>query len=131
VLSPSTLLLSHYHCTLQVLTHTAPPVSSGAADSKLDGPVGVLRPLSEAATGHYATGIAVDMEARRIFVGKSSYKSVAVHDADSGIRLAEVVKQSEQTGWCGAADVALIDGVLVTADRVNVCIFWQSTPVRG
>jgi hypothetical protein len=55
VLSPSTLLLSHYDRTLQVLTHTA-PTSSGAADSKLAGPVGALRPLTEAEAGYYATG---------------------------------------------------------------------------
>jgi hypothetical protein len=53
VLSPSTLLLSHYDRTLQVLTHTA-PTSAGAADSKLDGPVGTLRPLSESVASGYS-----------------------------------------------------------------------------
>jgi hypothetical protein len=92
-----------------VLTHTA-PTSAGVADSKLAGRVGVLRPLTDATT-HYATGIAVDTEARRIFAGDLTARRIVVHDADSGLQIAVVQAQ--------ATDVAVIDGVLVVCNQTD------------
>jgi hypothetical protein len=123
VLSPSTLLLSHLDRTLSVLTHTAPDPASGgdadAADSKLAGRVGELRPISDSSSGPFATGIAVDHERRRVFVGLNEHGRVAVYDSESGVKLAEVHRAE---GWGSAADVALINGVLVTADFTGKCL---------
>jgi hypothetical protein len=115
VLSPSTLLLSHYDRTLQVLTHTAP--TAGVADCKLAGPVGVLRPLIEAGN-KYGTGIAIDTDARRIFAGERNGGRIVVVDADSGRCIAVVPDQ--------AADVVLIDGVLVACCEAENCLRFRA-----
>jgi hypothetical protein len=122
VLSPSTLLLSHYERTLHALTHAVP---TDGADSKLAGPVGVLQALDPLRKNSpFATGIAVDTERRLVFAGESSVGRVVVFDADSGLRITEV--QREQMGWGSAADVAVIDGVLVTADYATKCLHFMA-----
>jgi hypothetical protein len=119
VLSPSTL--SHINRTLEVLTHTA----TDKADSKLAGPVGALRLLDPPHTGGYATGIVVDAERRRIFAGDSYGGRVVVYDADSGLQVAEV-RAGGRDQWGSAADVAVIDDVLVIASHPFACLYFRA-----
>jgi hypothetical protein len=109
-----------------VLTHTAPPAGV-ATDCQLDGPVGALRVLQ---SGTYATGIVVDAERRRIYAGECSAGRVTVCDADRGRQVAEVRRKDK--GYGSAADVALIDGVLVTSDFHSNCLhFLAVDAIRG
>jgi hypothetical protein len=62
----------------------------------------------------------VDAERRWIFAGDALAARVVVHNADSGQRIAEV--QRGRPGWGSAADVALIDGVLVSSDYESKCL---------
>jgi hypothetical protein len=118
VLSPSTLLLSEYDCTLQVLTQT----SAHVADSKLAGPVGELRVLDPPLhTPRHSTGIVVGTERRLIFVGCSS-GHIFVHDADSGRRLTAIEQPMTKSRYHVCPDVALVDGVLVTTDQSEKCL---------
>jgi hypothetical protein len=110
VLSPSTLLLSHFGRILEALTHTAPAAGCDP-DSKLSSPVGALRVLSHEKpdSGRFATGIAVDRERRRIFVGDCPNGGVEVFDMDSGVLTAVWRRDNVpfgSKGWGSAADVA-------------------------
>jgi hypothetical protein len=123
VLSPSTLLLSHMDLTLEVLTHTA-PVPGQEAECKLGRPIVMLQSISGNSSDEFATGIAVDHERRRAFVALSNHGRVAVYDADSGVKLADVQRSARGRG--SAADVVLINGVLVIADFTGKCLHFLS-----
>jgi hypothetical protein len=94
----------------------------------LAGPVAALRVLDPPHdTGRYATGIVVDTERRLLFVA-CSLGHLLIHDADSGLRRAVIDRTAEKWGN-PCADVAVIDGVIVTADQSRHCLHFVAIDV--